>query len=255
MYSKYEKPLISASIFYYDSEYQSECAERVCCTLEKYGVFPPEKIYADKLTNGKFIDAGNGTKDIFIGAYSEKDVLGIDMASGDSRKVEDFWRVSWGFTFYKNSKLPVKNPKFIPWNVLTFQSTYGRLNDKGVYNDYILCIKELIEIVKPFYASIDDLNNHCQLLGNTKDRHFVSDRIQEIYWGNYFGPSYFEKYKDQLTKIPGLKVESISNGVYFSLTESVFDFDSNHVKRFRKVIKKDLNIDNNLRTINKHMWK
>lgn len=237
MYSKYEKPVIICSIFYYDLEYKKETGEQVINILEKYNMYPPEKFYAGKITKNKFIYANNLTKELLIDAYSEKDVFGIDMASGNSRRVTDYWRVEWDWTFYKNSKLAVE-PVFKPWNVLSIHSTYGRLNNSNIYKAFFSCIKELIEVLTPFYASIDDVSNKVTLMNKTKERYFIPERIQEIYWGNYFGEEHCDYYGlEKLKSIPAVHVEKLGKGIYFSLTDNVFEFDSLECKLLRRKIK------------------
>ena len=245
MYSKYEKPIIKASIFYYDIEYSRDTAIKVLQILEKYNMYPPEKICADLLTNNKFICASEQTKDLFVQAYSEKGVLGVDMASGNSRKVADYWRVNWGFTFYKEKKLAVKNPKFMPWNVLSIHSTHGRLNDNDIYLDYLNCVKELIVILNPFYASIDDIDNKVKLLNQTREPHFVPNSIQQIYWGNYFGEQQCLQYG--LDKIGNNEmgiVEKIGKGILILLTDHVLEYDSKECKQNRNKIKSYLKLNN-----------
>ena len=242
MYSKYEKPIINCSIFYYDKEYKKCTAEQVFDILTKYGMFPPEKFYAGKLTKNRFVSSGERTKDILIQGYSEKNVLELDMASGNSRKVEDYWRVDWFLTFYKNSKLAVK-PVFEPWNILSIHSTHGRLNDSKIYADFFGCAKELIALLGPFYASIDDVNNKVMLMDRARESHFVPDRIQEIYWGNYFGEYHCNHYGiDKMKRVPAKNVEAIGNGVFFTLTDHVLEFDSRECNATRRIIKKSLDM-------------
>ena len=240
MYSKYEIPLFETSIFYYDIQYDIKTAETVFAILDKYGMSNAEKIYAGKLTKNRYVSAKDNTKNIFTKAYSEKNVLEIDMANGDGCNVTEFWKVDWGLTFYKNSKIDVK-PTFMPWNVLTVKSTYGRLQEKKIYDDYMSCVLELIEVLQPFYATIDDVSNYAYLLRKAKEPHFIPDKIQCIYWGNYFGKQYCDKYKeDYIANIPAYSVKKIGDGVFFTLSESIFDFNSPETKAMRRKLKKYL---------------
>lgn len=240
MYSKYETPIIICSIFYYDREYKKSTGEQVLDILEKYKMFPPEKFYAEKLTNNRFIYATEHTKEMMARAYSEKDILGLDMASGNSRKVADYWRVEWNLTFHKNSKLAVE-PVFNPWNVLSIHSTHGRMKNPEIYSDFFDCMKELIKLLDPFYASIDDVSNKVDLMDRTQEAHFVPDRIQEIYWGNYFGQLHCDHYgTDKIKAIPAKNIERIGNGVFFSLTDHVLEYNSKECNTERKNVKKYL---------------
>ena len=242
MYSEYEKPIIICSIFYYDREYKKDTAAQVLHILTKYGMFPPEKFYAGKLTENRFVYAGKQARDILIQGYSEKDVLELDMSSGNSRKVTDYWRVQWGLTFYKNSRLAVE-PVFLPWNVLSIHSTHGRLKDSKLYSDFFGCMKELIALLEPFYVSVDDVNNKVNLMDRAKEAHFVPDRIQEIFWGNYFGKDHCSRYGlDNLKRLPSKHIEVIGDGIFFSLTDSVLEYDSKECKNGRKKIKQYLEV-------------
>lgn len=240
MYSEFEKPTITFTIFYYDTDYKKSTAEKMFEILEKCNMFPPEKFYASKLTRNRFIYANEQTKEVMIQAYAEKDVLGIAMASGNSRKVEEYWSVDWSLTFYKNSKLAVE-PVFMPWNVLSIESTHGRLQDPAVYRDFFQCMKELIKLINPIYVYVDDVANAVDLMNRTKERRFVPDHIQQIYWGNYFGPMHCNHYgMDKIEKIPASNVERIGDGVFFSLTNHVLEYNTRECKQVRKKVEKYL---------------
>ena len=236
MYSDFEQPIIKCSIFYYDTEYNKHTAERVLDILEKYNFFPPEKFYAEGLTKNRFIRTSEQTKEVMIQAYNEKDVFGVDMSSGDSRKVIDYWRVEWNFTFHKSKK--TIDSTFKPWNILSIHSTHGRFNDPLMYEVYFDCIKELIKFLDPFYASVDDVDNKVKLMDLTGETHFVPKRIQQIYWGNYFGAIHCESFGyDKVCNIPAKNVEKIGAGVFFTLTDHVLEYDSIKCKRERNRIK------------------
>lgn len=237
MYSKDEKPIITCSIFYYDTDYKKNTGKQVLNILEKYNMFPPEKFYAGKLTKNRFVYASETTKEVMAQAYSEKDVLALDMASGDSQKVDDYWRVQWNLTFYKSSKIVVK-PVFIPWNVLSIYSTHKRINEPAIYSEFFSCMRELIEFLCPFYAVVDDVSNKVKLLDLAHESHFVPDRIQEIYWGNYWGESHCLQYGiDKVNKIPAKNIEKIGKGIFFSLTNHVLEYASDDCNNVRKTVK------------------
>lgn len=242
MYSKNEKPIIVCSIFYYDTEYKKNTGEQVLNCLERYNMFPPEKFYAGKLTKDRFIYSSGTTKDVMAQAYSQKDVLALDMSSGDSRRVDDYWRVQWNLTFYKSSKIVVQ-PEFRPWNVLSIYSTHKRMNDSITYSEFFSCMKELIELLHPFYAVVDDVSNKVKLMDLAHEAYFVPDRIQEIYWGNYFGEHHCACYgMDTIEEIPAKNVKKIGSGVFFTLTDHVFQYESRECKNARKTLKKYLRL-------------
>lgn len=238
MFKKNNKPMIGATVFYYDTDYKRETAEKVLAILKKHNMFPSELIYAGKLTNNKYEKINGQAEELFSFAYSAKDVLEIDVAN--DKYGTDYWRVLWGLTYLKNSRI-VGAKAFFPWNTLTIHSAYDRLKDKEKYESFINCVKDLIKALNPFYASIDDVGNKNILLNNAREQYFVPERIQTIYWGNYFGEAHCEKYGfEKIMRLPDVAVEQVGNGIYFSLTESVFDFSSKEVRTKRKAIAKFL---------------
>lgn len=240
MYSKCEKPIITCSIFYYDVDYKKSTGQQVLNILAKHNMFPPEKFYAGKLTKNRFVYASESTLEVMAQAYSEKDVLALDMGSGDSREVDDYWRVQWNLTFYKSSKI-VTNPVFMPWNVLSIYSTHKRMNDPAVYSSFFSCMRELIEFLCPFYAVVDDVSNKVKLMNRAHETHFVPERIQEIYWGNYFGEFHCKHYgTKKIKEIPINNVNRIGNGIFFTLTDHVLDYESRECKQARSAVKKHL---------------
>lgn len=241
-YSNYEKAQMCGSLFYYDSEYNSDLAYEVFSVLEKHKFFPPKKVYADLLTKRKFVNYSPDMRSLLVKAYSEKNVFGIDMATGNNTSENDYWRLTWDFTFYKNEKLCV-TPQFMPWNVLSLYSTHGLLEDEGIYRNYLSCLLELITVIDPFYMKIDDVSNSVDLLAKIKQTHFTPGCVQQIYWGNYFGPQYCSKYNVFASNvIPAYKSESVGNGIFFTLSDNLLDFSSDECITRRKEILKYLQI-------------
>lgn len=232
MYSKYENPILKASVFYYDNIYDEIVSTRVLKILKDYSMFPPHKLCADKLTHHRYLKASDTTESIFIKAYKEKDVFGVDMASGDGGVGSEFWRFTWGLTFYKRSNIDTSNVVFNPWNIISLSSTYGRLHDNDVYDGFINCVKNIISEIKPFYASIDDVNNKITKAGTHGLRFDDKTLPSEIHWGNFWGKQYVEKANplafDFLLQ-NGAICEEIGEGKYFSMTDSAFDFNSKKV--------------------------
>ena len=242
MYSKSERPIVRGTIFYYDDIYDDRLARDVISILENFSFFPPEKVYADKLTRGKFVNYSPDLKPLIIEAYSQKGVFGLDMASGNSKTHNDYWRVSWEFTFYKNEKLSLK-PQFKPWNVFSLDLARDRLQNHNLCQRYLSCIIELIRVINPFYAKVDDVSNAVHLLEQAHEPYFKPDYIQQIFWGNYFGKDYCFHYgKERLMDIVTPCVKVINDGVFFSLTPNIIDFQSKECEKKRKTIKSLLQI-------------
>jgi len=243
MYQKFEVPQFKATLYYYDFDYNSTTAEQIVSVLEQYNFFPPERICADKLTKNRYKKANEHTAKLFVQAYSEKDVFSIEttaaVGSGEDREKE-FWKVVLGFTYYKNSRL-VGSCKFKPWNTLSIYSTRGRLQNSDNYNDFINCVRHLIATIKPFQACIDDVANCVELMDKVKATHFTPHILQQIYWGNYYGEGYKTLLGENcILQLPAFKTESIGDGVFFALSDSLLDFDSKEVETRRKDIWKHL---------------
>ena len=243
MYMQYEKPIFRTSIFYFDEMYEATLGSQVRDILHSYGFFPPEKIYADKLTRGRFKKYSSEMHDLFPRAYEQKEIFGISMASGDSRSVDEFWKFDWNFTFYKSKKLAVA-PKFKPWNVLSLDTTYGRMSNAKLYEQYFLCISALIELLRPFYARIDDVANINRLEDAVSNNEFRPDNIRQVFWGNYFDTAYYRELDfNEITSVPIGNTQSMTGGIFFTLTNSLFDATSLRCDILRESVKKELQCD------------
>lgn len=75
-----------------------------------------------------------------------------------------------------------------------------------------------------FYANIDDVDMKVTLLKEVHENHFTPNRIQQVYWGNYWGPvfhTHIVNLYDQ--KYPISNIENIGNGLFFTLSDYFFD--------------------------------
>lgn len=205
-------------------------------TAEQFGLFPPGSICLDKLTQGKFQAYQPSMRELAVRAYSEKDVFSV------------FWEqpgggfsLEWVFTFYKSSRPAVPQPSFRPWNTLTLKASYDWLSDKRNEANYLEACKALFRILNPFYASIDDVAHAVSLLKKARAPHFVPDTIQQVYWGNYWGGGFAAQIEAfRARQLPVFQFEEIQGGVFFTLSDSIFDFDSAKVNRLRRQIRAGL---------------
>lgn len=237
MYSEQEKPEICAKIYYYDKCYLPKTAEDVLCILEHYHFFPPSRMNADKLTRGRFRKYQPSMRDIFVQAYAEKNVRSVFWETDDKKSEENYYSCAWIFTFYKSSRLIINQPTFTPWNTLIIRATHSWLRIEENYLNFICVVKSLIAALSPFYASIDDVANSVSLLQNVHASHLVPGTIQQVYWGNYWGYDQLKQIDTvKLYRIPGLRTEKISDGVFFTLSDNLFDYDSAEVKALRNII-------------------
>lgn len=237
MYLKNEIPKISASVFYYDTVYQRSTSERVLEILERNQMFIPERLRADHLTGGRLRRYTPEMREIFLNAYAEPDVLGIEWEAGDPRSSESYLGFTWSLTFLK-SRDHIEST-FHPWNIITFNACYGWLQDPTHHAKLLRCMKELSFTVGAFCTIIDDIAQRVALRHQTGERTFSPEHIQQVYWGNYWGAHLLPRL--QLEKLRELHLpnyEETENGVFFTLTEHVFDFNSRMCNAQRnKVVK------------------
>lgn len=237
MYSSNEIPAISAAIFYYDEVYSEQTAKEVLSFLETYRLFPPEKIIIGHLNGSRSKKYRPEMRESFIKAYSEKDILGISWESADSRTAGNFLFANWAFTFYKK-KVIVGEPGIKPWNVLSFDTTYEWMQDSENCRNFFNCVKRLIAILHPFVVEIDDVSNAVAISRSVKRESLLIPRhlhTPRIYWGNYWGPDICARYDvSKLKSIVHEPTEEIEGGLFFTLTDNVFQFNSNECKKVRK---------------------
>lgn len=237
MYLKNEIPKISASVFYYDTVYQRSTSERVLEILERNQMFIPERLRADHLTGGRLRRYTPEMREIFLNAYAEPDVLGIEWEAGDPRSSESYLGFTWSLTFLKSCDHIEST--FHPWNIITFNACYGWLQDPTHHAKLLRCMKELSFTVGAFCTIIDDIAQRVALRHQTGERTFSPEHIQQVYWGNYWGAHLLPRL--QLEKLRELHLpnyEETENGVFFTLTEHVFDFNSRMCNAQRnKVVK------------------
>lgn len=245
-YEYYEKPEIKLTVFYYDNEYSdASIAEKVLANLEKYGFFPPEKMYIDRMTKGRYLKYKPEMRDMFVEAYCKSGVMSIGMADGNSRKVEDLWEFDWNFTFYKTLMLENRphTGTVKPWNTLSLRMTYGRFKDPAIYANYFSFAKAVICDIDPVFARIDDIAYGLYLRDRLGLDFMTLDHAQQIYWGNYFGSDWCKKYGiSDGVDIPAYTVEKLGNGVFFTLSDNVLDFASAECDARRARIRKRLGI-------------
>lgn len=243
MHQSFEKPLFDASIFYFDTNFCRETAIKVVGVFEKNKFLPCSIVNLGKYTRGKFIKYKPEHMNLFVDAYENDGVVSIILETSDSRKSIDYCSID--FSMNKPDKELIKrlnelNPNRKPsvrWNVLSFYSTYGWMQNRENYNMMMNTLNELILILSPFCVKIDDLSHALRLRHSVHEPTFKPDYIQQVYWGNYWGEHLKEQVNmDELKKLPVFNLKETTNGVFFTLSNSVFDFDSNNCSTLRRTI-------------------
>lgn len=232
MYAPYEAPQITVSVFYFDTEYRQETAEQVLEILERNHLFLPFQLRAGLLTGNRMKRYRPEMRELFVRAYSEPDVLSVEWDSAHLDSGEDWLSLWWLFTFLKRSA-PVQS-SFHPWNILTFYASYGWLRPPERQVQLLQCVPELCHVLNAFCAKIDDVANCVALLNEPT---FSPDHIQQTYWGNYWGgPLKDQVDMDRLRALDLPNFSESDKGVFFTLTDDVFEFDSPQCRRLRKKI-------------------
>lgn len=237
MYSYNELPMISMSVFYYDTEYRRQTAECVLDILKRNQMFLPSRMRADHLTQGRMKKYTPEMQELFLSAYGEPDVLGIEWETGNPQSSENFLGFQWDLTFLK-----MRNhiqSSFQPWNILTLDASYGWFSTPKQQINLLRCIKELSDSLGAFCAKIDDMANSVDLRHQTDEPSFSPSHIQQVYWGNYWGQHLFSQV--QIEKLRSLNLPNYAeteSGVFFTLTHDVFDFNSRVCNVQRKKITK-----------------
>ncbi len=222
MYGPNEKPLFRASICYFDSSYDNSIARAVRDILEQHGYTQPAKFYAGSLTRNRYVNFKQEHRDVFIAAYSKPGIMEVSMASGDCRKADEYWHLTWQFTFEKN--IAKIESKFRPWNVLSLDVTYGLIDTPEKFSNYLSCIQKLIAILNPISADLDDVSRKVELLAQANEEHYSPEYIQQIYWGGFWGKNLCNEYGTEfLLSLPLNSIKPYAKGIFYSS-----GFDSVH---------------------------
>lgn len=248
MYLYGETPMLSATVFYFDQIYEEQIPLAVKSMLELHGFFPPCYLYADRLTRGRVQKYRPEMEDFIVRTYTEPELGQFSISSANPDTAREYWEMQWWLTFYKYTAYrEVHRPgAFVPWNGITYHSTYGKLCDESYLERFFACFEDTIGIVRPFCASVDDMSISAQLILHPEGHGTLQRRygqVNAVYWGNYFSPEYCQIYgltPDLLPK--DVRWKEIAGGILFYLSESPWDLAGQEVFRLRKTISRRLGI-------------
>ena len=233
MYSYNDIPEIDMTIFYYDTEYKRATAERVLEILERNQLFPPRRLDADHLTGGRLKKYTPDMRELFLQAYSDPDVLSVNWETGRERLGEEHLFFRWIF-FRERNHL---ESSLRPGNILSFYATYEWMRVPGRQAQLLRCVRELCEALDAVRAVMDDVANCVDLLDRAGEKGYDSNYIQQIFWGNYLGQHLKEQISlKQLRAMQLPNYAETEKGVFFTLTEDVFDFESPACEKIRKKV-------------------
>ena len=249
MYEKYEKPQFSACLLYFDDTHSQELALRILNSIRKYDFYPPKLIFAGNLTNNRYIKFHIDREDMFERAYSDKDVLTIELCSSQKNKATGFWKLLITKAFNNEPALP-RSKKEMQWNTLHLSFTYDKLTDEEFCARYKKCVKTLIELLHPFFARMDDMAVSVDMAlernppdGFARTQPTEYGMVNAIYWGNYYGPDYCKKYfPPDITCCDAAVWEPLGDGMFFSLSKDIKDFCTPKGLKNRKILTEKLGI-------------
>lgn len=194
----------------------------------------PKIIYGGKLTsnkNKKFNNENEEDIKLFYNCLSNKDVLRIVLTNDDRIKE----KIIFAFTI-----------AFVPqFTVITFEATHTFFSSQEQKDKYMSIVKELIEIVDPIYAKIDDIGNSLDILEKYGEETYqcVINYVPAIFWGNYFGQKYVTQYgREKLLNSPYGIVSIVGNGILITTTNDPMNYNSKECAVNRKKLSKYLNI-------------
>lgn len=201
--------------------------------INREDFFVPITIYGGegtKIKNQPFNKNSIKDLELFKKCMINKKVLTICLSNNDKEEKEIYFGFTIGFA-----------PKF---SVISFDvsNTYFKtLEEKEKFKDIVV---QIIKTIDPIYANIDDISNSLNIMDKMgEDGYKVFEYIPAIFWGNYFGHKYIEKYgKEKLLNIPNVKKQEISNGIMITMTEDLLEFDSKECKKGREKLRKKLHV-------------
>lgn len=240
MYEYYETPLFGFSVLFLDYEYAPETAIELQHILENNGFFKDCYIQAGKLTHNRFVRLREDMREHFISAYTG--ACSVIQLCG-AKNTTDTWNVNLTVFCPKTSQKPEQITK---WNRVSLSVPYRLLKEALFCDRFFASFFQLLSLLKPFYATLDDLAVSSELSSYPGKGFIVPTRygvVKAIHWGNYFSSAYCEKYKlSPQTHLPAAHMKSIGDGIYFSITESPLDYDTPRCMAQRKEIATMLNI-------------
>ena len=241
MYESYETPEIQASIFYYEPEYTPTTPKRVFEILKQSAVFASLHMGLDPLTNECMRENTPDTQELFVKAYTESDALTLEWENEESQETKEYIYFRWDPGFQKRSQKMESN--HTSWSIITFTITYSLLKDLEWQKHFMECVRALSHEVGAFFTKIEDMANGVELLERIGIQRYEFTYIQQIYWGNYIGQHLLSEIRlDKLRKMDLPYYQETDEGVFFTLTDNVLDFNSKKCeaqrRRIRGLIKK-----------------
>lgn len=243
-----EQPLVSAIIYYYNSQIPTmSFCNAFWDTLKKHSYldFTSISLGKHKILNGVLKDYNvkySRTKLKYISIETEifqwimdDDITYITFTT--KKKNKFCFEITW----HKDYKMPcgLKVSDYT-YNYISMLGTYDHLLDSTIQENFVNLFCDLADLFDAFYGRIEDVSTGVDILDKTKEKCFTPERVQAIYWGNYFGKNHLT-YDDISNSLDDhfAKVMHTDKGVFFSLTNDVRDslLSPDFINR-KKILKK-----------------
>lgn len=133
------------------------------------------------------------------------------------------------------------------WIRIQIVCSYDLLNNSEQREKLSKCVFAMIEHIRPVYATADDMQTEMTIRSDIRGQLGVIHmneymNVNSISWGNYFGSEYCRKYGlNERTDIPAKKI-SVGDGIFFMMTDSPFDYDSEQCLENRRKTARFFNI-------------
>lgn len=201
--------------------------------IKRDDIFTPITIYGGegtKIKNQPFDKNEIKDLELFKKCMMNKKVLTICLSNNDKEEKEIYFGFTIGFA-----------PKFSAISFDVSNTYFKTIEEKEKFKDIIV---QIIETIDPIYANIDDVSNSLNIMDKmAEDGYKVFKYIPAIFWGNYFGQKYIEKFgKEKLLNLSNVNKEDIGNGILITMTNDILEFNSKECKVRRDKVRKKLHI-------------
>ena len=243
-----EQPLVNAIIYYYNNQIPTIAfCEAFFSALKKHSYldFASISLGKQKIMNGVLKDytvkySRKQLKDVSLETEVHQWIMDDDITYITfTMKVKN--KFSFEITWHKDFGMPdgTKVSDYT-YNFINMLCTYDHLSNSSAQENFVNLFCDLADLFDAFYGCVEDVSTSVDILDATKEKCFTPERVQAVYWGNYFGKDYM-KHIDTSTSFDAhfARVIQTANGMFFSLTNDIRDslFSPNYKNR-KKILKK-----------------
>lgn len=243
-----EQPLIGAIIYYYNDNVPTmTLCETFLSTLKEHSYldFACISLGKHKIMNGVLKD--------YIVKYNKNQLRVVSLEKEIHKWIVDddityitFTvkvknKFSFEITWNKDFKMPDgTRVSDYTYNFISMLCSYEHLSNSAAQENFVELFCDLADLFNAFYGRVEDVSTGVDILDATKEKCFTPERVQAVYWGNYFGKDYM-KHIDTSNSLDAhfARVIQTNKGIFFSLTNDIHDslFSPDYLNR-KKILKK-----------------